>query len=250
MNKEYIQSGNEFIIGTDKGLKKVERVNNMTEILETENNIEEIENIEKQIKDGKFFSYKHILNFVTNKFLKKLFGITSPIIIIITIITAIIISNISIAIAFIPILFSGVCIVSLLGSIISIFKSEKLNDKIEKNANELLKDELQQQNEKLNQLNKESKILADYDLGIMDKTVKIERSKLIDDLKRKLDLIQDYQLNQRKYLKLKKECKLFKELKNKGYSYNDIEFITELALNDLNEENTMQKTKTLKLEKK
>ena len=247
MNKEYIQSGYNFIISTDSGLKKVERLNNMTEILETENNIEEIENLKRKSDKKELFNFQKIRDYVEDKAFKKIFSIAIPLITISAIVTAII-SNIDWAITVILLSLAASGTISILSIPIQMNKCHKINKNMYESANVLLDKELkmQKKNEKI--LHIESKVLAKNDLGILGETIKINRTKLIEDLKRKLKLIETYQLMKKELMKFSDDYLLLSlKLESMGYSESDIKFIYELMKQDI-EEN--EKAKTLKLEKK
>lgn len=246
MNKEYIQTGEIFIISTDKGLKKRKRFNNTTEILETENNIEEMEIIQDKIKNKLFFDYKSILNFFTKKNILKISAIA--LVIGLLLLCGMIMSNNSILLALsIPtIILTGIS-PAIINEILAITKSEKLNNLIHDKADKIIDKELEKEKQKLEQLNKDGIELAKNDLGILGETIEINRTELIENLKSKLQLIKCYELNKEKYTKYYIKNKLYEKLINEGYSKNSILIIEELIKNDFQEK---IKEKTLKLEKK
>lgn len=246
MNKEYIQAGNNFIISTDSGLKKVKRVDNMTQILETENNIEKIENLKSKNDKEKLFNLQDICAYIEKNFFKKFFSLAIPIIAVITI--TLLLSNSAIAILTFLMLSLGTAVLTLLAEEIILQKSYKISENMCENADKLLDSELGKQKQKLKILNIESKVLADNDLGIQDDKIKIERTKLIEDLKEKLELISNYQLMKKYLINFSNDYSLLSsKLTSKGYSKNDINFIYMLMKQDI-EEN--EKQKTLKLGKK
>lgn len=246
MNKEYIQTGETFIISTDKGLKKRKRLNNTTEILETENNIEEMEIIQDKIKNRLFFDYKSILDFFTKNNIFKISGICLTIGVLMLL--GIIMSNNPILLAlFIPaVILTGIS-PAIITAILSTVKSEKLNDTIHKKADKIIDKELEKEKQKLEQLNKDAIELAKNDLGILGETIKINRTELIENLKLKLELIKFYELNKEKYTKYYINNNLYEKLTNEGYSKNSILIIEELIKNDFQEKTNQ---KILKLNKK
>ncbi len=247
MNKEYIQAGESFIVSTDSGLKKVQRLDNMTEILETENNIEEIENMKKKNDEQELFDFDNILAYLDGKFLKKFVSIAIPITII-TGVTTFILSNVSLAILFSLMVLAGSTFAASFVSTLNLHKHNKIMGKISNSANKLLDAELEKQKQKDKILHIESKVLPRNDLGILDETIKINRTKQMEDLKRKLQLIASYELIKNDLIKFSDDYLLLvTALENAGYSENDIKFIYELMKQDI-EEN--EKSKTLKLEKK
>lgn len=237
MNKEYIRSENSIIVTTDKGLEERENLDNISKILKTENNIEEIENLKVQIKNTKLFDC------IPPRLSKVLIAVLTPALIIT--ILAIMIGNIT-SLMVLPILFSSIGV----GTLLTNKKLKKIDKIATKKSENLLNDELQYQNKRLKTLNKESKISEYNNSEAIDTPVQIEKDKLIDILKRKLELIVDYQSNKKDYLKLSKEKNLFKVLTNRGYSPFEMMFIDELIYNDLVEQNNNKNIKTLKLEKK
>lgn len=247
MNKEYIQAGNNFIVSTDKGLKKTQRLDNMTQILETENNIEEIENLKKLNDNDELYDISKILNRIQKKFL-KIFSIIAISITSIVGVTTLILRNIDLAILFSLVSLSSFILVANIVSTINLPKHYKLIKNITDSADELLDIELEKQKQKDKILHIDSKVLADNDLGILGETIKIENTKLIDNLKRKLELIKDYQLMQKNLMKFSDDYLLLSlKLKDMGYSENDINFIYSLMKQDVEQK---EKAKTLKLEKK
>lgn len=246
MNKEYIQSGENFIISTDSGLKKVERINNMTKILETENNIEEIEYLKRKSNEKVLFNFQKIRDYVDGKFFIKFFCVAFPLVAISTIATAII-SNIDMAVAVLLMSLGATGITLISSTPIQMNACHKINKNIYENADTLLNDELEKQKQKMEELEKESKVLAKNDLGILGYTIQIKRTKLIEDLKRKLELIEFYQLKKKDLMKYSKDGFAAIHLRNLGYSESDAEFILMLMKQDIEEK---EKAKTLKLEKK
>jgi len=246
MNKEYIQAGDMYVVSTDKGLKKKERLNNTTEILETENNIEEMEDIKNDIENKEYFNFKTIVDSIIGRNLLKTFLIGVPILSLMSL--GMIMSNNPILLLLvIPTLIFGSFSPTLIAAKISTSKANKLNNVMHEKANEHLEKELEIEKQKLNNLNKESVVLAKNDLGILDETVKIDRTKLIEDLKLKLELIGTYELNKKKYIKYYENNILYEKLSNEGYSKTSISLIEELIKNDMIEKTN---EKVLKLEKK
>ena len=246
MNKEYIQAGYNYIISTDSGLKKVERVHNMTEILETENNIEEIEYLKRRSDNKEIFNFQKIRDYVDGKAFKKIFSIAFPLITISAIVTAII-SNIDMAVTVLLLSLSATGITSILSTPIQMHVCHKINKNIYESADVLLDNELENQKEKIKKLEEESKVLAKNDVGILGETIKIKRTKLIEDLKRKLQLIEFYQIKKKHLMKYSKDGFVSIHLRNLGYSESDADFILMLMKQDIEEK---EKAKILKLEKK
>ena len=246
MNKEYIQVGEMYVVNTDNGLKKKERLNNTTEILETENNIEEMKNIKKDIENKEFFNFKTIFDSFISKDFAKTGLIIAPICILISI--GMVMSNsLILSLLLAPTAISCGFSILIIASKISTSKANKFDNIMHEKANDYLEKELEKEKQKLNELNKESVVLPKYDLGILDETVKIDRTKLIEDLKLKLELIGTYELNKKKYIKYYENNSLYEKLSNEGYSKNEILLIEELIKNDMVEKTN---EKILKLEKK
>lgn len=239
MNKEYIQTGDMFVISTDKGLKKKERLNNTTEILESENNIEKMESIQDKIENKELFNYKQILESLTYKIVKEAYAIYSPIALS-AVIVALITGQESIAAILFPTIF--VC-PSVIGFIVATTKASKSYNLMHVKANEFVETELENEKQKLEQLNKESFVLPKNDLGILNETIKITETKSIKNLKIRLNLIGDYELNKRKFTRYYENNNLCPKLCSKGYNKDSILVIEELIKNDIEEK---VKVKTLK----
>lgn len=239
MNKSYILSGDTFLVSTNKGIKKADKIDNIEEILITENNIEEIEELKKNNNEC-ISNFYNVFNFLMSKTYKNILKISITLTILITLIATLSI-NISILL---PSLLACLCITgcSLLTAIpIVSKKSNKLLNKIKKQKNKKLDEDFNKQSENLITLTKESKELTKE---TNDHIIFIEKSEMIKNLRRQLKLIETYQLNKRKFVKYYKE--LFK-LKDLGYSEKDIQFIQFLIEEDLQYEN--KNNKTLKLTK-
>lgn len=234
MNKEFTYSNNEIIISTETGLKKTEVVDNIEEILTTQNNIEEMENIKEDIKKEEFFSYRHISDCITLKVFKKLFKITIPIAILITILIAVI-TDPYMALACSPLIISGLVLLTIMTMPAINLLETKIEKKILHKSDKILNEELEKEYKKLEQLNKVSKITNNQNPDIENKIVKINRTDLLKDLRRKLELIEDYQLNKNIYIKYYEKGLLSTYLINKNYSASDILFIQMLVEEDLKE---------------
>ena len=247
MNKEYIQVGDSFVVSTDQGLKKAKRLDNMTEILETENNIEEIENLKEKNNNAELYDIEIVCKISDRKFLKAI-SIAAFIITSIVGLSTIILSNINLAILFSLVSISSFILAANIASTLNLPKNIKRVENMEEQAHILLDKELENQKEKMIELKKESKVLPSNDLGILDETKKIEKSKLIENLKRKLEIIKDYQFIKKDIIKFSNDPLLLSLiLEDMGYSESDISFISEL-INQDTEEN--EKAKSLKLAKK
>ena len=249
MNNEYIYTKDYIIVETDNGLEKRKNTSNISKILEVENNIEEIQKLKSRNNNDEILNYKNILDYNTKQFFKKFFGITLPLILFIAIITSIV-SNINIALLILPMLLCGDGILVLLCTPFNIHKSHKDINNISKCTDKLLSEQLQKQKEKLKKLSNESKEVSQNNLDISNETKKINRTELIDNLKRKLELIKDYQLNKKKYIEYSKDHFISIKLKDKGYSESDINFIQTLIKEDLKLEKENKKQKTLNLKRK
>ena len=244
MNKEYIYNQDYVVVNTDKGLEKREKINNIVKILETENNIEEIET-KKEFEDN--YSYKEIKENISIKNSKKFISFSLPISIIITII--LVLFNIFplsvLGILGLPLLTT--ITTQLISEILTSNQTEKMYNKIKIKRDEILHEELINQKEKLKELNNTTILDNSYDIGKIGKIKKCERSKLIDDLKMKLELITDYQLMKDDLIEFSKDHFTSIKLKDMGYSENEVDFIQMLMEQDIKEEKNQ---KTLKLTKK
>ena len=159
-----------------------------------------------------------------------------------------ILSNINLAILFSLVSLSSFVLAANVVTTLKLPKNIKIIKHIEKSADALLNYELEYQKQIEKILHMESKTLPKYDLGILGETIKINRTKQMEDLKRKLQLIATYELMKKDLIKFSNDyLVLLTALKNAGYSENDINFIYILIKQDI-EEN--EKAKTLKLEKK
>lgn len=241
MNKEMIESENFVTVSTDKGLEKRKRTNNIMEILKTENNIEEIENLECS------FYKTNIQDYIITKYVKNITKVGLSI----TTIIALIGLSVNPPLSSIYILFSGL-LLTFSGQIVGVFvgtkKADKIKNKVTGKEINLLDKTINAEREKLNKLEETAVINKTYDVGIIGKVQKIERTKLIDDLKRKLELITDYQLMKNDLIEYSKDHFTSPKLRDMGYSEGDVEFIQMLMKQDIKLEN--EKPKTLKLEKK
>lgn len=247
MNKEYIQVGDSFVVSTDQGLKKAKRLDNMTEILEIENNIEEIENLKKQNEKQELYNFKSITKYADRKFFRNFYTIAIPISIMVGISTAIL-ANINLAILTSLMALGGSIFVANTVSTFSLYKNITRIETMEEQADILLESELENQKQKEKTLHIDAKVLEKNDLGILNETKKIEKSKFIENLKRKLEIIKDYQFIKKDIIKFSNDPLLLSLiLEDMGYSESDISFISELIKQDI-EEN--EKAKTLKLAKK
>lgn len=239
MNKEMIESENFVTVSTDKGLKKRKRTNNIIEILKIENNIEEIENLEYD------FYKKSIQDYIITKYVKNITKVGLSI--------TIIISLIGLAINPFSALYSLLTgfLLTFSGQIVGVFvgskKATKIKNKVIEKENNLLNKTINSEKEKLKNLEERATINKTYNIGIIGKVQKIERTTLIDDLKRKLELIVHYQLMKKDLIEYSKNHFISIKLRNMGYSESDVNFIEMLLEEDIKEE---EKQKTLKLEKK
>lgn len=245
MNNEYVYTKDYIIVGTDNGLEKRKNTSNILDILEVENNIEEIVELKVDVSDE---HAKERSNLIEKIYVKNHLLSSGSITVIITILMSII-YNIPTAMVLLPTVFLSASVVYCLCSPLLIKKASKLQNSIKAKQQEILENELENETQKLKQLNKESKVVIEKDLTKMNNIFEIERTELIDDLKRKLELIKDYQLNKEEYIEYSKDHFISIKLRNKGYSENDINFIQTLIKEDLKLEKDNKKQKTLKLKK-
>lgn len=243
MNKKYMYLKDYIVVETDEGLEKRKKSNNIIEILKSENNIEEIKNF-----SNNFTSFEYILNHILDNYIDKAITVAMIIALLITFIAAI--TNVlPVAIALLVI---GVttALATTASSLVALKDSIKVHREVGDKQKEILNSELEKENKKIKKLVREAKIYKQYDLDKIDKIQKIDRTELITELKRKLELITEYQLNKNEYLKLLKNDALTNHFENNKYSEFDIEFLQMLIQEDLKIDNENKKQKTLKLEKK
>lgn len=239
MNKEYTQMGDMVVISTDEGLKKKEILSNMTEILETENNIEEMRLIQDKIENRELFNYKNILERLIIKIGNKACAIGYPVALIFNIIAAMT-GNWYLVAILLPTMLIGPSIVT---PIIASIKASKTYNLIHVKANEIVEKVLKDEKKKLEQLNKEAVIIQKNDLGMLNETIKITKTKSIKNLKFRLNLIGDYELNKKKFTNYYENNKLCSKLYSKGYTKDSILVIEEFVKNDTEQK---CKVKTLK----
>lgn len=242
MNKEMIESENFVTVCTNKGLQKRERTNNIMEILKTENNIEEIENLECS------FYKKNIQDYIITKYLKNITKVGLSITMIIALIGLGVNPLLSVYMLFAGLLliFSG----QMVGIFVGVKKADKIKNKVTGKEINLMDKTINAEREKLNKLKETATINKTYDIGIIGKVQKIERTELIDDLKRKFQLITEYQLNSEKYIEYSKDYFISPKLIDMGYSESDVNFIQMLIEQDIKLEDEKQKTLNLKKNKR
>lgn len=246
MNKEMIESENFVTVLNDNCLNKRERTNNIIEILKTENNIEELEEINKQ---KNYLNFVEVFDNILTQYINKLMSLTLPI----SLIIAVIISVLQIlpflaAILGIPVLSSMFTL--FISAQLSTKKTNRIFNDIKLKQEKLLNNELDKQKQNLKELNEKAISDKSYDVDIIGKVQKIEKTELIDNLKRKLELIKDYELKKKEYIEYSKDYFISPKLRDNGYSESDINFMQMLMKEDLKLEKENKTQKTLKLEKK
>ena len=232
MNKELEFKDNKWIVTDESGIQReIEPKKNIKEILETENNIESINELieanEKIIKKNK----SNMSSANTYMSLCFLWGFLC-------------ISN-----ALTGSIFSSVCnfLCSAIWGVKAYFFEIRPNRKkinASKKSIVLLNEQLDIENQKLNNLSKEKNTNFNY----VDTSKKhLTTSDKIFELINKLMIIEDYQHNKIKYIYYYKKGYLNVHLSN-IYNLNNIKFIEQLIENDLklNKNNkTKEKQKTL-----
>lgn len=239
MNKEYEIKDDKLVIINDKGVQTERNItNNFKEILLTENNIEEIENF------NNYTNFNEIFNNISKQNLKNLVLITLPISVIISIILSCIQSiPIYATILQIPTVVSAITF--FISDRLSMKEAKDLFKKIKTKQESVIDDELTIQKEKLNELNKN--LVVQKSNNKIEKE-KINKSELINNLKRKLKLIEEYEFKKEEFIEYSKNHFISIKLKNEGYSDSDINFIQMLIKEDLKLEKQNEE-KTLKLKK-
>ena len=239
MNKEYEIKDDKLVIINDKGVQTERNItNNFKEILLTENNIEEIENF------NNYTNFNEIFNNISKQYLKNLVLITLPISVIIAIILSCIQSiPIYATILQIPTVVSAITF--FISDRLSMKEAKDLFKKIKTKQESVIDDELTIQKEKLNELNKN--LVVQKSNNKIEKE-KINKSELINNLKRKLKLIEEYEFKKEEFIEYSKNHFISIKLKNEGYSDSDINFIQMLIKEDLKLEKQNEE-KTLKLKK-
>lgn len=241
MNKELIYTQDGVVVNTDNGLEKRDDNNNIEEILITENNIEEIENKINDLKDGIVgANYKKLLETTSLKYIKNFLEISIPASILVFIL-AYTCFSLSAAINTLPIIALTLIPGCGISSILATTKVNKLHNIYSKRQLNLLENELENQKQKLNELNSKKIINNNCYNSKIGKTKKIDRSKLIEDLKIKLKLIEEYQPNSKQYVEYAKDHFISIKLKDMGYSESDVNFIQELIEEDTKNENYQKK---------
>ncbi len=231
MNKEYMRTSDMVIISTDEGLKKKQINNNITEILETENNIEEMELIQERVRNKELFDYKDVLDFCLGEICKKSFLIYAPISLVIVIVS-LITNHGFLAAVLTPTIFVAPC---LIAPIVAIFKAPKSHDLMHEKATEILDKTIESEKEKLTQLNQKTIMPATKVLETADEPIKINKTELIKNLKTELELIRNFVLNNKKYINYYENNNLYVKLSSKGFSKKSISIIEELIKNEMSE---------------
>ena len=235
MNTEYISKEDKLIV-TDEYGHKTERniTNNFKEILITENNIEEMENLlidEKIDKNYNNSNIKlnsiHVLSLTTLWIIVSIFNFLAG----------------NLVAGCVALFSSGIWTCGFI-AIIPNLKKLKVNKK----TISILQESLTEEKNNLKELNEEKENSLAF-LNQLSGT--ISTSEKIENLKTKLLIIQMYEQHKRKIIKLYKLGKLENSYFRLFYG-NDFKILEELIKNDLQNENQEKKEiqKTLKLEKK
>lgn len=226
-----IENSKANILTDNKGRIKKDATNNIEEILITENNIEQIEcDIQGHLSNITF--YKNKITFLKANTLVSLLCIATGVF------------SLSIGLAW-PALIQFILAGAWIGfSIKDIIENKKLIKASEHIINEL-ENNLQTEKDKLNELRKDKT----NDL-IDQKRKKINKSEVLCNLKRKLDIIYYYEINKSKLINAYKNGTLLyyglKNLDTYFTTYDEQIFLEELILNDLNKkEKSISKQKTL-----
>lgn len=233
MNREIIESENFVTVCTDKGLDKRKKTNNIFKILETENNIEEIQSKIDDLKYGIVRAdFKKLLETFSLKYIKIFLSMSIPVAILFFIL-AYACFNLSSAINTLPIsafiLIPGCKCISF---IVATIKANKLYNIYSKRQLNLLSVELENQKQNLKELYEEAIIDKSYDVDKIGKIQKVKRTDLINNLKRKLELIEDYQFMKKELIKYSEDHFISTRLLDAGYSESDINFIHQLLEED------------------
>lgn len=239
--KEYFyeKDNKAYIIDDKKGIIIEDAKDNTEEILIVENNIEKIENILKDTNEKKIVQ-SYFLKNISKK------GKILTIILSVALIIILGLANIYLTgIQMLPMILLSVFMIGFYG--IEMFNDRGIKGQIKScdiYINELEK-ELEKEKERCKTLKNKSKD------KIVDSTIikKIPKGEIIDNLKRKKELINDYIINNKKYISAYNDNKFYNLFEEGIYQYNenDIEFIKFLIEEDLNtQEKTNEKSKAKK----
>lgn len=222
-NKVLVTKDNHYVIERDV-------TNNIEEILITENNIEEIENMisknQSNINDSKNkikFNSLYYYSLAGLNFVNCALRLTDS-----ELLTGIAWGTVGIS----------------WGSYayFNYVKPEKELIQVYNKKIEYLQESLNKENEKLNELKNQKNNDLMY---LNDEEIKLKTSKLIEDLKSKLCVIQKFNYNKRKYINYYKKGILIEILKGSFYKDNEITFMEELIKNEIStNEHKKQKIKT------
>lgn len=236
MNKEYIKDYRKVIVKTDKGVETREKTDNIVDVLETENNIEEIKNLKNLVKKGKFSNLITNTNFIMKKrVLKTILNIVLPILLGVAILE--IIGGTLLA-------MESLLWLSIAGSALIALKigkhkmdAEIATENAIKKQSKLVDTELKNQHAKLKELVKNAKIDKYFTTSGIGKVKKINKTDLLKNLKRKLELINFYELN--------KDGFILTKINEGNFSDNEKEFLKNLIIQEeIEKEN--KKTKIFK----
>lgn len=229
MHKELEFINGKVIVKNDNN-KKEERniIPNIKQILISENDIEEMENI-IDYENNNITRYKKKIKNHTGFYLTtvSLWGVS------------VILNLMTCESIFTPIYLFLIAITQCLTGV-SYVKAEKKYLKISKQKIDIIKEHLHKEKENLKQLNENTNIKTN---SIDMSKANLSTSEKIINLKRKLDIINDYLLHKNKYIKDYKNGSL--NLTLYYYSVDEINLIIELIKNDLNIEKESIKEKRL-----
>lgn len=240
MNKELIYTKDYVVVNTDNGLIKRDNNDDIEKILKVENNIEEINNY-----SNKLTNTQDIVDFSMNRNFAKDLKIVVPI----SFVLGIILGSLNIF----P-FFASVVGIPVFSSLATMFAVElkALKDchkhikTINLKQNQTINNELENQKEKLKDLNERKVINENIDTNNLDVVKKIEKTDVIDNLKRKLKLIVYYEIIKEKNLVNNNIDNILKNLECFDLTNEDIVFLQELIDNDLKENIENESQKTLK----
>lgn len=237
MKEYFYEKDNKAIIIDDKkGIIIEDAKDNTEEILITENNIEQIEAVLNDANEKKL---------VQSYFLRtaskggKIFTVLMSIALlgVIGIASTYLAFNEMLPMILLSVFTIGFCNIAM-------FNNKDIKHRVmcyDMYIKELEK-ELEKENTKYKTLKSKSKD------KIVESTMikEIPKNEMIDNLKRKKELISDYIKNNKKYVSAYNNNEIYAMLRKKDYSESDIEFIKFLIEEDLKNTNTNEKGKTKK----
>ena len=236
MNKEYVKDHRKVIVLSDNGVETREKTDNIVDVLETENNIEEIQALKPLVKKSYFTNLKNNKDFFVKK---ELFKTVTYLALFIAFITTLLMEVVGVFPA-----LHGFCWCTLCSGLITMLKIAQLETKAEmatdaiiKRQDKLVSIELQNQHAKLKELVKNARIDKSFipsEIGIVRK---INNTELLKNLKRKLELINFYELN--------KEGFILTKINEGNFSDSEKEFLKSLIIEDMKEQEK-KKTKIFK----